>query len=84
MSEQNPAMETIKSYILEEFLPGEDASKLTATTPMMSTGILDSIATLKLIMFIEEKFGVQIEAHEVDEEHLNTLEAICRLIESKR
>jgi len=77
-------MEAVKSYILEEFLQGEDASELTASTPLMSTGILDSIATLKLIMFLEDEFGVQIEAHEVGEEHLNTLDAICRLIESKR
>lgn len=77
-------METVKSYILEEFLSGEDPSKLTSTTPLMTTGILDSIATLKLIMFLEEKFGIRVEGHETDEEHLNTLEAICGLIDSKK
>jgi len=80
---ENAAMNTIKNYILEEFLVGEDASKLTPTTPLMSTGILDSIATMKLIMFLEEEFGIQVSAHEIDEEHLNTLEAICGLIRSK-
>lgn len=84
MAHESSAMEIVKSYILEEFLPEEDPGNLTSATPLMSTGILDSIATLKLIMFLEEKFGVQVEAHEADEEHLNTLEAICRLIESKR
>ena len=84
MAHEGPVMENIKRFILEEFLSGEDPSKLTATTPLMSTGILDSIATLKLIMFVEEQFGVQVEANEADEEHLNTLEAICGMIESKR
>jgi acyl carrier protein len=74
----------VKRFILDEFLPGEDPAQLTAVTPLMSSGILDSIATLKLIMFLEERFGVQLEAHEVDPDHLNTLEAICALVESKR
>ena len=84
MARENAVMETVKSYILEEFLAGEDPMMLTATTPLMSTGILDSVATLKLIMFLEQEFGVQIEPHETDEKYLNTLEAICTLVESKR
>ena len=84
MADESPTMNTIKSYILQEFLPGEDPSKLKPTTPLMSTGILDSLATLKLITFLEQEFNVQIQAHEADEEHFNTLDAICDLVESKK
>lgn len=84
MAHESPAMNTVKSFILTEFLPGEDPSNLTPATPLMSTGILDSLATLKLITFLEQEFNVQIEAHEADEEHFNTLEAICALVDSKR
>jgi acyl carrier protein len=76
-------METVKSFILEEFLPGEDPSNLGPTTPLMSGGVLDSIATLKLIMFLEEEFHIHVEAHEANEDNLNTLEAICQLVKSK-
>jgi acyl carrier protein len=75
---------TIKNFILQEFLPGEDPSNLTATTPLMSSGILDSLATLKLITFLEQEFGVHVKAHEADEEHLNTLQAICDLVAAKQ
>jgi acyl carrier protein len=75
---------TIKQYILDEFLPGEDPSKLTPTTPLMSTGILDSLATLKLITFLEKEYGIQIKPYEADEEHFNTLQAISELVASKR
>ena len=84
MTDESPAMNTIKSFILKEFLPGEDPGNLTPTTPLMSSGILDSLATLKLITFLEQEFNVQIQAHEADEEHFNTLEAICELVESKK
>ena len=84
MTEESPMMNTIKSYILEEFLPGEDPGKLTPATPLMSTGILDSLATLKLITYLEQEFDVQIQAHEADEENFNTLDAICALVVSKK
>lgn len=84
MANASSAMNIIKDFVLKEFLPGEDAGNLTPTTPLMTAGILDSLATLKLITFLEQEFSVQIDAHEADEEHFNTLEAICALVDSKR
>jgi len=84
MADESPALNTIKNYVLKEFLPGEEPGNLTPTTPLMSSGILDSLATLKLITFLEHEFNVQIAAHEADEEHFDTLEAICALVDSKR
>jgi len=81
--DQNQIQSTVKGYLLREFLPGEDAALLTPTTPLISAGILDSIGTLKLVTFLEETFRVQIEAHEADMEHLDTLEDIATLVQSK-
>ena len=77
-------LDDIKTFILDESLPGEDPGKLTPTTPLMSSGILDSLATLKLITFLEQRFDIRIEAHEADEEHFDTLQDIGALVESKR
>ena len=73
----------IKDFIMSEFLPGEDPNELTDATPLISGGILDSIATLKLVMFMEERFGVTFQAHEVNRELLDTLGDIARLVASK-
>jgi acyl carrier protein len=84
MTDQSATMSVIKDYILEEFLPGEDPGQLTPNTPLVSTGILDSLAMLKLVAFLEREFDTPINAHEADEEHLNTLRTICELVDSKR
>jgi acyl carrier protein len=73
----------IKDFIMSEFLPGEDPNELTDSTPLISGGILDSIATLKLVMFMEERFGIAFEAHEVNRELLDTLGDIAKLVEAK-
>jgi acyl carrier protein len=73
----------IKTFLLDTFLPGENPDELTDQTPLISGGILDSIATLKLVMFLEERFGISLEAHEADREHLDTLADITALVRKK-
>jgi acyl carrier protein len=74
---------TVRTFILNEFLPGEDPAALTNTTPLMTTGILDSIAVLKVVTFLENQFHITIEPHEAVIENLNTLSDIARLVMSK-
>ena len=76
--------DTIRSFILSEFLPGEDASQLTEATPLITTGILDSIATIKLIAFLEQQFSIAMAAYEVDVAHLDTISSMARFVRSKR
>ena len=73
----------VKRYILETYLPGENPSALTPTTPLITSGILDSLATLDLVSFLENRFGVELEAHDVDHSKLGTLEDIARMVQSK-
>ena len=75
--------EVVKEYILEEFLPGEDPEKLTDLTPLITGGILDSLATIKLVVFLEERFEIQIQAHETMVDYLNTVSDIAQLVQSK-
>jgi acyl carrier protein len=74
----------LKNYILNEFLPGEDPAALTDATPLMTTGILDSIAVLKAVSFLENQFGIVIQPHEAVVENLNTISDMARLVMSKK
>jgi acyl carrier protein len=76
--------QAVQDYILSEFLTGEDPAELTDATPLITGGILDSISTLKLVVFLEERFGVIVEAHEADVDNLDSVGRIARLIESKK
>lgn len=76
--------EVVRRFILEEFLPGESPELLTGTTPLVTGGILDSIATMKLAAFLENQFHIELQAHEMSVDHLNTIADIERLVESKQ
>ena len=75
---------TVKTFILNEYLPGEDSAALTDDTPLMTTGILDSIAVLKVVTFLENQFGITIKPHESVVENMNTLSDIVRLVMLKK
>ena len=84
MHQNNEVHQAVKQHILEEFLPGEDPAALTDTTPLISGGVLDSISTVKLVTFLEERFGVQFEAHEISTDYLDTLNDITAIVQSKQ
>jgi acyl carrier protein len=76
--------ESIRSFILKEYLPGESPSNLKDDTPLRTSGILDSIATLALVSFLEQQFAIEIDAHETGIEHFDRLEDIAALVARKQ
>jgi len=75
--------EKIREHLLRVFMPGESPDALTDTTPLITGGVLSSIATLQLVTFLEDEFGVEFKSHEVDPENMDTLEGIASLVASK-
>ena len=73
-----------RTYLLDEYLPGEPPDSLGNSTPLITSGILDSIGTVKLASFLEGEFGIELEAHEMSVDLLNTIDDITRLVLSKR
>ena len=73
----------LRAFILKEFLPGEPAENLDASTPLIAGAIVDSIGVMKLVLFIEEKFGIEIEPHEMGEEFLGTMADIVKIVRAK-
>ncbi len=75
---------SVKTYLLAEFLEGEDPALLTDDTPLITGKLLDSIAMLKLVSFLEERFDIAIAPHEADADNLDDLARIGRFVAAKR
>lgn len=73
----------VRDYLLEEVLVGEDPTALTESTPLVSSGVLDSISTARLVSHLENQFGIRLKASEVDAAHLNTVALIVNTVQSK-
>ena len=83
MQQVSGIREVVKDFILTEFLPGEDPDELTESTSLLTSGVLDSLNTMRLITFLEERFRVEIQPHEIGAEHFGTVASIADLVQSK-
>lgn len=76
--------EELRSYILNEFLPGESPSNLADDMPLRTSGIIDSLGTLNLVTFVETRFGIEVEAHEASVENFDRIDDMVVFVERKR
>ena len=76
--------EELRQYVLAEFLPGEKSSNLHDDTPLRTSGIVDSVGTLQMVSFIEERFGIEVNAHEAGIENFDRIQDIVAFIQRKR
>ena len=76
--------DTIREFIVSHYLPGESPDNLRNDTPLLSSGILDSLGTLGLVSFISEKFGVELDVYDTSIEHFDRIEDIAKSIERKQ
>lgn len=75
--------ERIIAYIAEEIL-GEDApAGLTEKTPLLSSGLLDSLSVEQLLLFLEDELGVQFDETDYATENFETVAAIEGLLRRK-
>ena len=72
--------DVIRQFILTTYLPGESAANLRDDTPLQTSGILDSLATVGLISFVQEQFGVELDVYETSVERFNRIEDIASSI----
>lgn len=75
-------LETVKAYVVENFLFGDD-SRIGPKTDFIENGILDSTGVLELVGFLEEKFAIRVEDDELVPDNMNSLEKITLYISKK-
>ena len=75
---------TVRDFILEQFLPDTAPGELDEATPLISEGILDSLATVQLVAFLEEHYAIRLEPHEATAEYLDTVASIAALVRRKQ
>lgn len=71
-------LRSLTAYFAKEL----GAKELGAEDSLLSSGLLDSLAIVKLLSFVEEEFNVEISDADFDPENFETLNSITKLIAS--
>jgi acyl carrier protein len=75
--------EIIRSYIVENFLFGDD-SGLQDDTSFLDEGIMDSTAALELVDFLEKEFSIKVEDEEFTPENLDSINNVINFLQRKK
>jgi len=78
------ALSTIRRFILCTHLPGESPDTLSDDTPLQSSGILDSLAVVGLIAFLEKAFQVELDVYDTAIERFDTIRDIASTVVRKQ
>jgi acyl carrier protein len=83
VEDKSATKEDLRAYIVAEFLPGESPGNLKDDTPLRTSGVLNSMGLLRLVSFVEDKYRIELDAHDTGIEYFDTIDAIANLIEKK-
>ena len=73
----------VRQFVVDKFMFGEGADKLSNDTSFLETGLIDSTGVLELVMFLEEKFRVKVADDEMLPENLDSVTAIAAFVTRK-
>jgi acyl carrier protein len=73
----------IRDYVLRELVQDRPNFVLTDETDLLSEHIIDSLGIFMLVTFLEEKFGIVVDADEVLIQHFQTVAQVASLVEAK-
>jgi methoxymalonate biosynthesis acyl carrier protein len=70
----------IRGWLRENVTGGRDVPE---NEPIIENGVLTSLQTVELVMFLEDRFGIMVEDEELDEENFGSVNAIAGLVAGK-
>lgn len=73
--------QSLLQFVREELASGADASSISENDPLIDRGIIDSMALMRLLAFIEERAGVRVPDDEVIPDNFQTVATIDSLIQ---
>jgi acyl carrier protein len=73
--------DVIREFVVQEFFSGHEPPLLGSEVKLLSSGIVDSVGAMRLVLFLEERFGILVRPEEISAGCLDTIGAMTALVE---
>jgi acyl carrier protein len=73
----------INDFISRELVQDTSLLPLGNATSLLETGVLDSLGLLRLVVFVQERFGITVDDVDLVPEHFDSVDAICAYLRSR-
>jgi acyl carrier protein len=72
----------LKEYIREELMNGSNG-ELDDSENLLAAGIIDSLGILRLVSFVEEKFGIEVPDEDVTIDNFQSVQSMSDYVASQ-
>lgn len=72
--------EQLKAFLAES----SGIAEIDENTELFSTGIVNSLFAIQLVMYLERSFKIEIGMDDLNMDNFNSISAICSFIENKQ
>jgi acyl carrier protein len=79
----NPGKETIRKFIVNNYLKGSELTNLVDDSSFLEEGIIDSVGVMELVAFLETTFNFRVEDEEIIPENLDSVNKLTVYVQSK-
>lgn len=73
----------IKQFVFTIIVNNNENMTIQNTDSLIESGIIDSLAIMKLLTFIEKSFSIQIGNNDLTPENFESIESISKMVASK-
>jgi len=77
----NEIGKVVRDYVIREYVPEGEDREITETTPLISSGLVDSFSMVSLLQFLEKKYSIHIPDADATPEAFDTIERIEGLVQ---
>jgi acyl carrier protein len=83
-TDQAALLDALRQYLRTIQKPGVSVESLGLDDPLVASGLLDSLAIMQIVVWLEESYGIDFAASGFDPERLATMGSIVELIQQSR
>ncbi len=73
----------IREYLNQFLLFSGDSFEYDNEDSFLENGIVDSVAVMELALFVEEKYGITVDDHEITPDNFDSVDKLAHYIRSR-
>jgi len=76
-------LENLEKYLLTEIEVDLSNKSLDPNEDLLEQGIIDSLGIMKLVLFLEESYGIQVDDQDITPENFQCLSSMVKYVEQQ-
>jgi acyl carrier protein len=75
--------EILRQFIRQELLAHQDSAEIHDEDNLLESGMIDSLGIMRLVAFVEEKFGMKVAYEDITIDNFQSIDAIFAYVAAR-